>query len=94
VSATTASRTGFGELLRRWRTARGFSQLHGDTDASAPVEITGAKAVALIPGARLKIYQNAPHALLATHLPQVEADILEFTAAAAGAQPAAAGRPG
>ena len=68
--------------------------IHGDTDASAPVEITGAKAVTLIPGARLKIYQNAPHGLLATHLPQVEADILEFTAVAAGAQPAAAGQPG
>jgi len=55
--------------------------IHGDADASAPVEITGAKAVALIPGARLKIYQNAPHGLVATHLSQVEADILEFAAA-------------
>ena len=52
--------------------------IHGDADASAPVEITGAKAAALIPGARLKIYQNAPHGLVATHLSQVEADILEF----------------
>jgi non-heme chloroperoxidase len=55
--------------------------IHGDADASAPVEITGAKAVALIPGARLKIYQNAPHGLVATHLSQVEADIVEFAAA-------------
>lgn len=55
--------------------------IHGDADASAPVEITGAKAVALIPGARLKIYQNAPHGLVATHLPQVEEDIVEFAAA-------------
>jgi non-heme chloroperoxidase len=55
--------------------------IHGDSDASAPVEITGAKAVALIPGARLKIYQNAPHGLVATHLSQVEGDIVEFAAA-------------
>ena len=32
MSATTASRTGFGELLRRWRTARGFSQLQLSAD--------------------------------------------------------------
>jgi non-heme chloroperoxidase len=55
--------------------------IHGDSDASAPVEITGAKAVTLIPGARLKIYQNAPHGLVATHLSQVEGDIVEFAAA-------------
>jgi non-heme chloroperoxidase len=35
--------------------------IHGDTDASAPIEITSAKTAALIPGAQLKIYQNAPH---------------------------------
>jgi len=52
--------------------------IHGDSDASSPVEITGAKAVTLIPGARLKIYQNAPHGLVATHLSQVEGDIVEF----------------
>ena len=52
--------------------------IHGDSDASSPVEITGAKAVALIPGARLKIYQNAPHGLVATHLSRVEGDIVEF----------------
>jgi non-heme chloroperoxidase len=55
--------------------------IHGDSDASTPVEITGAKAVTLIPGARLKIYQNAPHGLVATHLSQVEGDIVEFAAA-------------
>lgn len=57
--------------------------IHGDADASAPLGITGAKAVELIPGARLKIYQNAPHGLVATHLSDVEADILEFVAAPA-----------
>ena len=55
--------------------------IHGDSDASTPVEITGAKAVALIPDARLKIYQNAPHGLVATHLSQVECDLVEFAAA-------------
>jgi len=60
--------------------------IHGDADASAPVEITGAKAVELIPGARLKVYENAPHGLVSTHLPQVEADIVEFVASVVAAQ--------
>lgn len=48
------------------------------TDAYAPVEITSAKAVTLMPNAPLKIYQNAPHGLVATDLSQVEAGIVEF----------------
>jgi non-heme chloroperoxidase len=60
--------------------------VHGNADASAPVEITGAKAAALIPGARLKIYENAPHGLVSTHLPQVEADIVEFVASPVAAR--------
>jgi non-heme chloroperoxidase len=58
--------------------------IHGDADASAPVEITSAKTAALIPNARLKIYQNAPHGLVATHLSQVEADIVEFATSRVG----------
>jgi transcriptional regulator with XRE-family HTH domain len=32
VSTTAAPRTGFGQLLRRWRTARGLSQLRLSAD--------------------------------------------------------------
>jgi pimeloyl-ACP methyl ester carboxylesterase len=53
--------------------------IHGDADAPAPVETTSAKTAALIPGAQVKIYQNAPHGLVGTHLSQVEADIVGFT---------------
>lgn len=49
--------------------------IHGDADASAPLEITGKPTGELIPGARLEIYPGAPHGLyvtdrhkLATHL--------------------------
>lgn len=52
--------------------------IHGNADATAPLKITGAKTAALIPGAQLKIYPNAPHGLVVTHLAQVEADIVAF----------------
>jgi non-heme chloroperoxidase len=54
--------------------------IHGTADASSPLEITGARAAALIRGAELRIYQNAPHGLYATHLAELEADIVDFMA--------------
>jgi hypothetical protein len=43
-----------------------------------PIEITSARTAALIPNAQLKIYRNAPHGLVITHLSQLEADIADF----------------
>ena len=68
--------------------------IHGDTDASAPVEITSAKTAVLIPNAQLKIYQNAPHGLVATHLSQVEADIAGFASSHVEEHNAAVRLPG
>jgi pimeloyl-ACP methyl ester carboxylesterase len=55
--------------------------IHGDNDASAPLEITGRPAAALIPGCQLKIYQGAPHGLMFTHMARLNADLLEFIGA-------------
>ncbi|MDB5468066.1 MAG: Arylesterase [Phenylobacterium sp.] len=52
--------------------------LHGDKDASAPLEITGRRLAAGIPGARLKVYAGAPHGLFVTHMEQVNADLEAF----------------
>ncbi|RAK60582.1 alpha/beta hydrolase [Phenylobacterium hankyongense] len=52
--------------------------LHGDKDASAPLEITGRRLAAGIPGARLKVYPGAPHGLFVTHMEQVNADLEAF----------------
>ena len=52
--------------------------LHGDRDASAPLEMTGRPTAALIPGARLKVYEGAPHGLYFTHAAEVNRDILAF----------------
>jgi non-heme chloroperoxidase len=55
--------------------------LQGDADASTPLELTGRKTAALIPGAELKVYKGAPHGLIFTHTEQVNADILAFAQA-------------
>ena len=54
--------------------------VQGDRDVSAPIEITGRPAAALIPGARLEIYQGAPHGLYFTHQDRLNADIARFAA--------------
>ena len=55
--------------------------LHGDKDASAPLELTGRPTAAGIRGAELKVYPGAPHGLFVTHLEQVNRDLLAFARA-------------
>jgi pimeloyl-ACP methyl ester carboxylesterase len=52
--------------------------IHGTSDASAPIAITGRPTAASIPGAQLVEYEGAPHGLILTHLERVNADIAEF----------------
>jgi non-heme chloroperoxidase len=52
--------------------------IHGTRDASAPIEITGRPTAALIPGARLAIYEGAPHGLFVTHRDRLTADLRAF----------------
>ena len=35
--------------------------IQGDRDATAPLELTGRPTAALVPGARLLVYEGAPH---------------------------------
>ncbi len=52
--------------------------LHGDRDASAPIDLTGRKTAALIRDAALMIYPGAGHGLYASDHDAVNADILAF----------------
>jgi pimeloyl-ACP methyl ester carboxylesterase len=52
--------------------------IHGDRDASAPLELTGRPAAELIPGARLVVYEGGPHGLYFTHRRRLNADIAAF----------------
>lgn len=55
--------------------------LQGDKDVSAPLEITGRRATALIPNSVLKVYPGAAHGIFLTHHRQVNQDILGFISA-------------
>jgi non-heme chloroperoxidase len=52
--------------------------IHGDHDASAPLELTGRRTAALIPASRLLIYEGGPHGLMFTHMDRLNADLLSF----------------
>jgi pimeloyl-ACP methyl ester carboxylesterase len=55
--------------------------LHGDKDVSAPLDLTGRRTAAGIPGAQLKVYAGAPHGLFVTHMERVNNDLLAFIGA-------------
>lgn len=52
--------------------------VQGDADASAPLDLTGRKTAALIPNARLKLYEGAPHGLIFTHRQRLNEDLVDF----------------
>jgi non-heme chloroperoxidase len=52
--------------------------VHGDADHSAPIDSTGRRTAALIPGSQLKVYPGAPHMLIWTEIDQLNRDLLDF----------------
>ncbi len=54
--------------------------IHGDRDASAPLALTAQATVALLPDAKLSVYEGAPHGLPLTHVERLNADLLAFLA--------------
>jgi non-heme chloroperoxidase len=52
--------------------------LHGDHDASAPLELSGRITAELLADAELRVYTDAAHALYLTHAERLNADLLEF----------------
>ncbi len=52
--------------------------IHGDQDASAPLELTGRKTAELIGGATLTVYPGAGHGLYASDHEAINADLLAF----------------
>jgi len=52
--------------------------IHGDKDVSAPLDATGVPTAKLIPGARLMVYEGAPHGLFLTHMDRLTGDLLSF----------------
>jgi non-heme chloroperoxidase len=52
--------------------------VHGDDDQIVPIAASAPLAAKLVPNAKLKIYQGAPHGLPSTHKDRLNADLLEF----------------
>lgn len=52
--------------------------MHGDADASAPIEITGRKIAALLPRARLIELPEVGHGLYVTHAQQIVDELDKF----------------
>jgi non-heme chloroperoxidase len=59
--------------------------IHGDRDVTAPLDMTGRRTADLVLGAKLRVYEGAPHGLLVTHIDRLNRDLLDFTR---GRQPA------
>ncbi len=52
--------------------------IHGEHDMTCPLDLTGRPTAALVPGARLTVYEGAPHGLFLTHMARLNADLLAF----------------
>jgi pimeloyl-ACP methyl ester carboxylesterase len=52
--------------------------IHGTRDATSPPALTAAPTLALLPRARLSLYEDAPHGLFLTHRDRLNAELLAF----------------
>jgi len=52
--------------------------IHGDADATVPIDVSARAAARMVPGARLIEYGGAPHGLFFTDKARLNADLLAF----------------
>jgi pimeloyl-ACP methyl ester carboxylesterase len=52
--------------------------IHGDSDVLAPLEVTAQRVHRLIPGSQLKVYKEGPHALMISHMDELNHDLFDF----------------
>ncbi|WP_433155791.1 alpha/beta fold hydrolase [Actinomadura nitritigenes] len=52
--------------------------LHGDADASAPIDLCGRRLAELVPGNRYREYAGAGHGIFITHADQIDQDLFDF----------------
>jgi pimeloyl-ACP methyl ester carboxylesterase len=56
--------------------------VQGDDDASNPLELTSRRTAALMPDARLVVYEGAPHGVFLSHAERLNADLQRFASGA------------
>ena len=54
--------------------------IHGDSDAIVPIEVSGRRSAAAIPGAELVVVEGGPHGINASHAEEFNAALLDFLA--------------
>jgi pimeloyl-ACP methyl ester carboxylesterase len=54
--------------------------IHGDSDNIVPIEVSGQRTAAAIPGSVLVVLEHAPHGLLVSHPDEWNAAVLQFLA--------------
>lgn len=54
--------------------------VHGDSDITCPLDLTGRATAALLPNARLSVYEGAPHGLFLSHRDRLNAELVAFVA--------------
>lgn len=52
--------------------------VQGERDSTCPLDLTGRRTAALVPGARLLVYEGAPHGVPFSHADRLTADLLRF----------------
>jgi len=52
--------------------------VHGDADASLPIDLSSRRTVELVPNSRLEVYENAGHGLYVTHADRLNNDLMRF----------------
>ena len=52
--------------------------LHGSSDMSAPLDLTGKPTATLIEASKLRVYEDGSHGIFLTHAERVNAEIIAF----------------
>ena len=52
--------------------------VHGDADRIVPIDISGKKSHAMLPGSRYEVLRGAPHGFAATHAEQLDRLLVDF----------------
>lgn len=79
-AAVEVVETGFSTDLRKESAALQVPTLiiHGDADASAPIDLCGRRLAKLVPDNVYKEYPGAAHGIFMTHAEQLNQDLLDF----------------
>ena len=52
--------------------------IHGDSDKTVPIEVSGNRTSAMLPNAKYLIYEDAPHGLFITEKDRLNMDLIDF----------------